>query len=452
MNRSIRMTLAALGAWLVVTAQAGATPLAFVHATVHTATGPALEDATLVVDGGRILSVTAGGSPPAGAQIVECTGKHVWPGIVDPWSRLGLVEISSVRGTRDDAETGSINPNVRAEVMINPDSELLPVTRYNGITSALVVPTLGDDRPAGGGGLPGSSALIHLDGWTREDMTIKAPVALHVEWPAMGISRSRFETRSEEDQKKAREEQIKAIRDAFENARAYWKAHQAEGKPGVPRHDQDVKWDAMGKALRGEIPVVFNAAALNQIEAVLKFADEQGLTNIVIADGYDAWRIAPELKRRNIAVIAGAPQSLPRRSYEPYDMGMSLPAKLHDAGVRFCISDGGESSNSRNLPYEAGYAAAYGLPHDEALRSITLYPAQIFGVADKVGSIEPGKMADLVVGTGDPLEITTQVEQVYVEGRAVSMENRQTRLFHKYDNRPRGPKARARAGQTTSMR
>jgi imidazolonepropionase-like amidohydrolase len=120
--------------------------------------------------------------------------------------------------------------------------------------------------------------------------------------------------------------------------------------------------------------------------------------------------------------------------------------------VRFCISDGGEAANSRNLPYEAGYAAAYGLPHDEALKAITLYPAQIFGVADKVGSIEPGKLADLVVGTGDPLEITTQVEQVYVEGRAVSMENRQTRLFHKYDNRPRGPKARARAGQTTSMR
>jgi imidazolonepropionase-like amidohydrolase len=452
MNRTIRNSIAALGALLFVAAPAAASPLAFVHATVHTATGPALEDATLVVDGGRILSVTAGGAPPAGAQIVECTGKHVWPGFVDPCSRLGLVEVSSVRGTRDDAETGAINPNVRAEVMFNPDSELLPVARYNGITSALVVPTVGDDGPAGRGGLPGSSALIHLDGWTREDMTVKAPVALHVEWPAMGISRSRFESRSEEDQKKAREGQIRAIRDAFENARAYWKAHQAEGKPGVPRHDQDVKWDAMGKALRGEIPVVFTAAALNQIQAVLQFVDEEGLSNVVIMDGYDAWRVAPELKRRNIAVITGAAQSLPRRSYEPYDTGMNLAAKLHDAGVRFCISDGGDASNSRNLPYEAGYAAAYGLPHDEALKAITLYPAQIFGVADKVGSIEPGKLADLVLGSGDPLEITTQVEQVYVEGRAVSMENRQTRLYHKYDNRPRGPKARARAGQTTSMR
>ena len=442
MTRTIRNSFAALAAWLVVAAPAAATPLAFVHATVHTAAGPALEDATLVVDGGRILSVTAGGAPPAGAQIVECTGKHVWPGFVDPCSRLGLVEVSSVRGTRDDAETGAINPNVRAEVMINPDSELLPVARYNGITSALVVPTLGDDGPPGRGGLPGSSALIHLDGWTREDMTVKAPVALHVEWPAMGISRSRFETRSEEDQKKARDEQIRMIRNAFEDARAYWKAHQAEGKPGVPRHDQDVKWDAMGKALRGEIPVMFHASTLAQIHSVLRFVDEQKLKNVVLVGGTDAWRAADELKARDIAVITGEPLSLPSRSYEPYDEGMALAAKLQAAGVRFCISDDGGSTNARNLPYEAAMAAAFGLPRDEALKSITLYPAQILGVADKLGSIEPGKIADLIVTDGDPLEITTQVEQVYINGKAVSMETRHTRLFHKYDARTRGPMAR----------
>jgi imidazolonepropionase-like amidohydrolase len=161
--------------------------------------------------------------------------------------------------------------------------------------------------------------------------------------------------------------------------------------------------------------------------------------------------VADELKRRDVAVITGPAMSLPRRTYDPYDAGMSLAAKLQKAGVRFCISDGGgagNAPNARNLPQEAAYAAAYGLPHDEALKAVTLYPAQIFGVADRIGSIEPGKLADLVLGDGDPLEVETHVEQVYIAGRAVAMENRQTRLFHKYDNRPRAPKAPGSTGHT----
>jgi imidazolonepropionase-like amidohydrolase len=421
--------------------------IAFTHAVVHTAAGPALENATVVVQNGKIASVGKDAAP-AGARIVDCTGKHLWPGFVAPWTALGLVEVGSVLGTVDDQEAGAINPNVRADVEINPDSELLPVARLNGITSAVVVP----DGNGTTGGITGASALIHLDGWTREDMTIKAPLGLHVVWPAMGINHGWFETRSEEQQKKDRDQAIRAIRDAFDDARAYMTAREAEGKSGVPRHDQDVRWDAMVKALRGEIPVVFHAAALNQIEASLKFADEQGLKKLVLADGYDAWRIAPELKRRNIPVILGPAQELPRRSYEPYDQGMGKAARLYEAGVRFCISDGGGSgsaANARNLPYEAAYAAAYGLPHDEALKAVTLYPAQIFGVADRIGSIEPGKIADLVLGSGDPLEIETHVEQVWIAGKPVSMENRQTRLFHKYDARPRGPNARTRPAQTT---
>lgn len=428
-------------------APVAAEPIAFTNATVHTAAGPVLEGATVVIDEGRIVAVGTNAAPPAGARVVDCAGKHLWPGFVAPLTSIGLTEVSSVRGTRDGAETGAINPNVRAEVQINPDSELMPVARMNGITSALVAP--------GGTAITGSSALVHLDGWTREDMTLKAPVALHVVWPGMGINRSRDETRTEEEQKKQRDAMLLAIRDAFDDARAYWKARGAEGKAGVPRHDQDVKWDAMGKALRGEIPVVFHASALNQILAVFKFADEQGLTKIALADGYDSWRVMDELKRRDVAVIVGATMRLPQRSYDPYDAAMGLAAKLQRAGVRFCISDGGGDGNAsavRNLPYEAAYAAAYGLPREEALRAITLYPAQTFGVADRVGSLEVGKSADLVIGDGDPLEIETHVEQVWIAGKPASMENRQTRLFEKYDHRPRGPKARPRTTQTTSMR
>ena len=339
-------------------------------------------------------------------------------------------------GTNDQNETGNVNPNIRAEVQINPESDLLPVARANGITSALSIPR--------GGAISGTSALIHLDGWTQEDMTVSRPVGLHVNWPSMSINRAWWETRSEEEQKRSREEAVQAIRDAFDDARAYWKARGAEGQAGVPRHDRDVKWEAMGKALRGEIPVMFHADALAQIHAVLRFADEQKLKKVILVGGYDAWRVADELKARDIAVIAGEPLALPSRGYEAYDYGMALAAKLQAAGVRFCVSDGGGSSNARNLGYHAAMAAAFGLPREEALKSITLYPAQILGVGDRLGSIEPGKIADLIVTTGDPLEFSTQVEQVYINGKATSMETRQTRLFHKYDARPRGPHARKR--------
>jgi hypothetical protein len=215
----------------------------------------------------------------------------------------------------------------------------------------------------------------------------------------------------------------------------------------VPRHDQDLKWEAMGKALRGDIPFIFTARNLNQIRAVLAFVDEQKLPRVILEGADDAWMVASELRERGIAVITAGILDVPGRRWQPYDEPFTLPAKLHQAGVTFCISDGGGSSgvmNARNLPYEAAMAAAFGLPREEALKAITLYPAQILGAADRIGSIEPGKLADFFVTDGDLFEITTHVEQVYIAGRAVKMESRQTRLFQKYDARPRGPEARPR--------
>jgi imidazolonepropionase-like amidohydrolase len=276
-------------------------------------------------------------------------------------------------------------------------------------------------------------------------MTTRTPVGLHVFWPSMSPVHAWWETRSDEEQKRTRDATIDSLKHAFDDARAYWKARDAEGKGEIPRHDRDVKWDAMGKALRGEIPVLIHASALNQIRAAMNFVDEQKFPKVILVGGDDAWRIAGELKARNIAVICDGTLQLPRRREEPYDEAMSLPAKLAAAGVRYCISDGGGSftaPNARNLPYHASMAAAYGLPREEALKGVTLYAAQVLGVADRLGSLEPGKIADVIVTNGDPLEITTEVEQVYIAGKPVSMETRQTRLFHKYDARPRGPNAR----------
>jgi imidazolonepropionase-like amidohydrolase len=269
---------------------------------------------------------------------------------------------------------------------------------------------------------------------------VQPGTALLVQWPNLTPSRAWWETRSDEEQAKQRDASLQAISDAFDDARAYWKARDAMGSRGVPRHDGDVKWDAMRKALKGEIPVMITAGALNQIRSVLKFVDDQKLPRVVLVSSADAALVANELKKRNISVICSDILAVPTRRHEPYDQRFTAPARLRDAGLQWCIADGGgsdDAANGRNLPYHAAMAAAFGLSKEEALKGITLYPAQILGVADKIGSIEKGKIADLVVTNGDLLEIATQVEAVYINGKATSMETRQTRLFKKYDNRPR---------------
>jgi imidazolonepropionase-like amidohydrolase len=426
--------------WVVASAPlAAAETVALVGATVHPVSGPPIPQATLVIQDGKIAAVGAGVAPPVGARVVSVAGKHVYPGYLSADSVLGLTEVAAVAATNDFAEIGDVNPNVRAEVALNPDSDLIPVARVNGVTSVHAIPR--------GGAIAGTSAVYHLDGWTYEDMTVRAPVGLHVRWPRMTARRGPQVTQSDEDQKKARDQAIDNIRRAFEEARAYGAAHAAEGQTGIPRHDRDVKWDAMRKALAGEIPVFFHAAALGQIRAALRFADEQKLTKLVIVGGGDTWRIADELRARNVAVITAAPPDLPSRRDAPYDESFALPAKLEAAGVRYCIGDtGGPSSaaNARNLPYLAAQAAGFGLTREQALRAITLSAAEILGVADVMGSIDVGKSADLFVADGDPLELTTHIEAVYIAGKSVSMETRQTRLFEKYDKRPRGTKARPR--------
>ncbi len=440
MTRNPRLFLASVLALVSFGASfARAEVLALAGGTVHPVSGPAIANGTVLVEGTRITGVGAGLAVPAGARVVDCTGKHVYPGFVHANTTLGLHEVSTIQGADDTQEAGNVNPNQRAEVMYNPDSDFLAVARLNGITSVLSVP--------GGGSVRGTSALMHLSGWTQEDIAVRAPVALHVQWPNMTPVRAFFETRSDAEQAKARDEALRVISDAFDDARAYGKARDAEKGAGVPRHDGDVRWDGMRKVLRGEIPVVFHCDGLNQINAVLKFCDTQKLTKVVLLGGHDSWRVADELKRRDIAVIVAGVLSMPRRGDEAYDAAFTVAGKLARAGVRFCIADEGGSFSAamaRNLPQHAAMASAFGLDRDEALRAVTLYPARILGAGDRVGSIEVGKLADLQVTDGDPLEVATHCEQVVLNGQLMPMESRQTQLFRKYDGRPRGAKARKR--------
>ena len=360
---------------------------------------------------------------PGDAVTISIQGKHVYPGLIEIASQLGLAEINAVRATTDYQETGTINPNVRAETAINPDSERIPVTRSNGIALAGVVPT--------GGLISGMAALIMLDGWTWEDMTIQAPAGMIVNWPRMRSTTAYGMQKSREEQRKQINEQLEALEKAFREARAYQAAREAAGKKGVPFHKTDMRWEAMLPVLQGKVPVWIRAGSLQEIESAVEWADRQQV-KMVLVGGEDAPHAADLLKRKDIPVIVTPVLRLPSRRFSDYDESFTIPARLYQAGVRYCIAGGSGSGNERNLPYHAAMAAAYGLPRDEALKSVTLYAADILGVADRTGSLEKGKDATIIVTDGDPLEITTTVEKLFLLGRDVDLNNKQKILYQKY--------------------
>jgi imidazolonepropionase-like amidohydrolase len=400
-------------------------PIALVGGTIHTVTKGTIENGVVLFDKGKIVAVGREINIPKDAEVIDVKGKHIYPGLINAFTTIGLIEIGAVRATRDVTEVGLVNPNVRAEVAFNPDSEHPPVTRFNGITMALVVPT--------GELIAGQSALMMLDGWTWEEMTLKAPVGLHIYWPRMTLPSVgfMFVRRSPEELKKEVETRINLIRETFQKARAYKKAKESEIQKGVPYHDTDLKYEAMIPVLEGKVPVFIHANSSKEILSAIEWAESEGL-KIVIVGGADSWKVADVLKNKNIPVILTNIHRLPSKRYSDYDEPFTVAYKLYKAGVKFCIGGEGGYYNERNLPYQAATCVAFGLPREEALKAITIYPAEILGVADKVGSIEPGKDATLIVTTGDPLEISTQVVYEFIQGKKVDLSNRQVKLYEKY--------------------
>lgn len=410
-----------------IPAPAQTRPIVLKGAMIHPVSGPDIASGTVIFDKGKITAIGADAAAPPDAEVVDATGKHVYPGLISANTVLGLIEIGAVRATVDIAESGKINPNARSITSVNPDSELLPVTRANGILTALAAPE--------GGLLSGQSAVVRLDGWTPEEMTVRAPAAMHLRWPEMRINREPRAPKSPEDQQKEIDKSIKTIRDAFGIARSYWQARKAP----PPHFEADQRWEAMLPIFDGKLPLFVHANSVAQIEAALAFAKEAQL-KITIVGGQDAWRMAPQLKETDTAVIFALPTALPPRRDDPYDSQFANAARLHEAGVRFCIARAGresEAPHERTLPYEASMAAAYGLPKEEALKAVTLYPAQILGVADQLGALEVGKAATLIVTNGDPLDFPTNVEMAFIDGRKIDLSNRQTRLRDKYHEKYR---------------
>ncbi len=420
------------------------------NATVHTVSGQVLSPGDVLIENGKILAV--GQAAQKADHVVDLKGQHLYPGLIALNTALGLVEIAAVRASSDEADVGQFIPDVRSWIAVNPDSELIPVARANGVT--IVEPT-----PEGGGLVAGQSGLIALDGWTSEKMAFKTPDALHVYWPDMNISATgrrgggggvggrgrggRGGGGNLDEQDRERLLRIKELDDYFTDARAYDQARQAAKDKGAPDPGLNPSWEAMLPYVRGQLPIMVHAEDARQIKAALKWA-AANQCKIIIAGGRDAWMAADLLAKAGVPVIYDNVYTMPARDFKPYDIQYKAPEILRQAGVKVAISIGAggrepseDPSAVRNLPYAAAMAVAFGLPAEEALKGITLYPAQIMGVADRLGSIEAGKDATLFACDGDILDLRANVKHVWIAGHEVSLETRHTRLYDKYKNRPK---------------
>jgi imidazolonepropionase-like amidohydrolase len=414
-------------------AQARASTYAIRGARVHTVSGAVLENATVVIADGRILSVGPSAPVPAGAEVIDGAGLEVAPGFFDAMSQLGLTEISAAAATNDSTEVGAFAPQVDAATAIHPSTEHIPVARVNGVTHAVSAPGAGGNGPVIGG----QASAIHLDGWTVEEMLLRRSVGMVVSWPTAGgrsFDPATFTLRTR-PYREAREEQARQTRELarwIADARDY-RAARATGGDRIGRNH---KLEALGPVVAGERPWLVRADRERDIREAVAFFVDTHKQKMVLVGAAEAWKLAGWLAEKQVPVILGPTQALPPSDDDPYDTTMSAPGALHKAGVAFALSTY-SSSDVRNLPYEIGTAVGFGLPRDAALRAITLAPARILGLDDQVGSIEPGKVANLVVTRGAPLEIRSTVTHVFIKGVPVPLASRHTELYEKYRNRPR---------------
>lgn len=412
------------------------------NATVHPVSGPKMESASVLVVDGKISEVGLKVAVKGKIRTIEGKGLHVYPGLIDAGSPIGLSEISSVRETVDTGEIGEFNPQLRAIVAVNPESEVIPVTRANGITSVVATPGSLGGRGSGGGVISGQMSMMNLNGWTWEEMEIRRGAALQMAWPAiapgggrggadpemasrLGIRRTPFA-----EAKRNQEQQVQKIREFFESARRY-QAAKAAGEAGLK---PDLKLEAMLPVLEGKMPVVIFASREREIREAVQWAEKERL-KVALAGVRRPGKMTEELAKKKIPVILGSTFTPPLEDDDPYDEPFTLPGELAKAGVKICFASLG-TQFARNLPYEAAQAVPFGLPYDEALKAVTLNTAEVFGVADQYGSVEKGKVANLIVTDGDPLEIQTQVKLMFIRGVQVDLESKHTRMYKKYLARP----------------
>jgi imidazolonepropionase-like amidohydrolase len=412
------------------------------NADVYPVAAPEMKGVSVLVRDGKIEGIGAKLAAPKGVRVVEGKGVRVYPGLIDSATNLGLQEIEGVRETVDTVDLGEFMPQLRALSSVNPESEHFGVVRVNGITSAITLP----GAAVGGRGgartqyIAGQAALIHTSGWTWEDMAISRTAAIQLNFPSLGGRGGRgnlsadfpelFGAPSTANARRTYEEGIAGINQFFDDARRYKAAKDAQ----TAGFQTDLKLEAMIPVLERKVPLAVTAATANTMHEAIQFATKQNI-HIIIMGPRELGNVGPELKSHNIPVVLGRALALPEHEDDPYDSAMALASRFYRAGVKLAF---GTFTNEfvRDLPYEAAAASGFGLPADEALKAITINAAEIWGKADEIGSLEKGKWADLLITDGDPLEIQTKVEAVYIKGLQIPLTNKQTRLYEKYLARP----------------
>ena len=445
LRRDVRVLLAAAAslcfahcAGAQTIAQSAGGTYAITHAKIFTVSGSPIDDGTLVIKDGKIAAVGASVEVPSGAVVIDGKGLQVYPGLFDPITQMGLSEISAVNATVDSSETGQYNPDVVAATAVFPSSEHIPVTRAAGITEVAAVPASGGfDSSGGRGTIGGQASAFSLAGWTINDMLLKKSVAMVINWPTIetrSFDFSTFSIRNKPfaDAKQDYEKRVNELSDYLDEARHY---AQAMGHGGPSDFKRDLKLEALAPVVRGQLPVLVFADRARDIRNAAEFCERQKL-RMILAGGGEAYKVKDLLRSKGIPVILRPTLSLPEEEDDPYDSQLSQPAELAAAGVKFAFGSF-DNSFARRLGQQAANAVAYGLPYEQALKAVTIYPAEILGVADQVGTLETGKVANVIVTNGDPLELTTDVKYLFIRGERTSLDNRHLRLYEKYLNRPK---------------
>ncbi len=416
------VTLLAIAQETVYPAKAQTETITIINATIHVGNGTVINNGFITFENGKIKAVGQT-APAAGGKVIDAKGKHVYPGLILSASQLGLVEVNSVRATIDHTEIGTYNPNIRSIVAYNTDSKVIGTLRNNGILFANVVPQ--------GGTISGSSTVVQLDAWNWEDAIYKADGQMHINMPSLLPRPSRFggfggaaETRSSADRVKEALAEVENIKDFFREAKVYLKE--------TTHSKTNLKYEATKALFEKKQKLFVHCDIVKEMLVAIDFAKEFGF-DVVIVGGSESWQIADLLKQNNIAVILAQRHALPTMTDDDVDLPYKSATYLQDAGVLYAINDEDGQTRGRNLPFNAGTAAAYGITKEQALSAITLNAAKILGIDQMTGSLEVGKDANIVISEGDILDMKSSIiTTVFIQGRQPSLDDKHKQLYERY--------------------
>lgn len=404
-------------------------------AKIFTLAGAPIDNGTVVIRDGKIAAVGANVDLPSDAQVIDASGLSVYPGMFDPVTQLGLEEVGAVKATMDTEETGEFNPDVTAATAFNADSAHVDVTRAAGITEVLTVPGSLGGFGGGSSTIGGNASAVNLGGWNINDMVIERRAAMELTWPSIStgsfdLTTFTFKQLPFDEAKQQYQKKINALSDLFDKARHYAQAMQS----GATDFPHDLKLEALAPVVEGKEPMLVVAFSARDIRNAVEFCEKRKV-RMILGGASEAWKTIDLLKKDNIPVIIGPVLSMPQSDDDPYDSEYAMPGQLYSAGIKIAFGSF-NTSMSRRLPQMAGTSVGYGLPQEEAVKAVTVNAAQMLGIND-IGTIEPGKVANIVVTSGDLLELRTQVKYLFIKGELTSLDNKQLDLYNRFRNRPK---------------